>query len=98
MKLTDAIERLAKQALCVMVLDLEYDNDLRPGYGHAPLRHQLLWDWCREALGNKFDAQVQGLVDSRQDEKPVKSSPWKTGMKTVFGSLEIVDGKWQVAE
>lgn len=50
------IEQLAEQALAIMVLDLEYQS--QPLHGHAPIRHQLLWMWIVDALGDGFDAAL----------------------------------------
>lgn len=72
----DLGHRLAKQALTVMILDLEYRHDLRPVYGHAPLRHQFLWEWIEEALGGQFQEEAERLTNEQKTEMAVKTNPW----------------------
>lgn len=60
------IQELARQSLSIMVLDLGYDLRLPPTYGHHPIRHTLLWEQCRSALGDRFDQSVIEIVDGIQ--------------------------------
>ena len=72
------MDDLAKQALAVMILDLEYSMELRPMYGHVPIRHQVLWSLIHAQLGEKeFQAEVAKLTSLlREGESPVKTNPW----------------------
>jgi hypothetical protein len=77
---------LARQALCIMVLDLEYDDLLPPTHGHCPIRHLLLWEYCRKALGDEFDAEVVKLRESKAtDNQTCKTNPQLTQYVEIFG-------------
>jgi hypothetical protein len=75
----DKLRELARGALVIMVLDLEYDNDLEPTHGHTPIRHQLLWGAIEEALGkDAMLATVDRLCsEAKKGNWPVKTNPWK---------------------
>ena len=75
-------DALAKATLAVMILDLEYQHDLRPLYGWAPIRHQLPWVYAIEILGDRADAVIASIEKVQQGqlehgEGPVKTNPQK---------------------
>lgn len=73
------LEELAQAALIIMVLDLEYSNELRPVHGHTPIRHQLLWERIQDILGEKEMQCAVGRLEeaAKKGNFPVKTNPWK---------------------
>lgn len=72
----ELLSRLATEALIVMILDLEYTNELRPLYGHTPMRHSGLWHSIAKALGDKFVPETERWTRAQAENPPIKTSPW----------------------
>jgi hypothetical protein len=59
-------EQTAKQALCILVMDLGYSLDEPPVYGHHAIRHQVMWEFCKETLPwDAFEAEARKLAADR---------------------------------
>jgi len=62
------LEKLAKQALAVLVMDLGYEKE--PVYGHSPMRHQNLWAWAAKALTpEQVEHEVTSDIVQRDEEE-----------------------------
>ena len=69
------IKELARQALCIMVLDLEYSHEWPCTHGDTPIRHQLLWGWIRDAMGKDEMLVELGRLGADSDNVPIKTNP-----------------------
>jgi hypothetical protein len=85
---------LAKQALGLMVLDIEYTDELPPTHGHTPIRHQLLWDMIEQFMGKDVMLdEVRRIRDEvrKAHNHPIKTNPWID--RTYRERMDLESGK-----
>ena len=68
---------LAKQTLIIMVLDLQYNNELPATYDHVPIRHNGPWFTIKNLIGKQamFDEVARLEKAAADGNLPCKTNP-----------------------
>ena len=61
-----------------MVYDMEYRGDRYPMHNFTPIRHQMLWLWIKQAMGEEYFKEELKRLAERQKEDPEDTAPIPT--------------------